>query len=95
VLPRQLTIYADRGSSMKSKPVALLLVDLGITKSHSRPYVFDDNLYSQSQFKTPKYRSDFLDRFGSIWMVALFARISFPGTTANITKAASDCSLWK
>lgn len=66
VAPGQLTIHADRGPSMKSKPLALLLADLGITKSHSRPYVSDDNPYSESQFKTLKYRPGFPDRFGSI-----------------------------
>jgi len=66
VLPGQLTIHADRGSSMKSKPVALMLADLGITKSHSRPHVSDDNPFSESQFKTLKYRPGFPDRFGSI-----------------------------
>jgi len=64
--PGQLTIHADRGSSMTSKPVAFLMADLGITKSHSRPYVSDDNPYSESQFKTLKYRPDFPERFGSI-----------------------------
>lgn len=62
----QLTIHADRGTSMKSKPVALLMSDLGITKTHSRPHVSDDNPYSEAQFKTLKYRPDFPDRFGSI-----------------------------
>jgi putative transposase len=62
----QLTIHSDRGSSMKSKAVALLLSDLGVTKSHSRPYVSNDNPYSESSFKTLKYRPDFPDRFGSI-----------------------------
>lgn len=62
----QLTIHADRGSSMKSKPVALLLSDLGVTKTHSRPYVSNDNPFSESQFKTLKYRPDFPSRFGSI-----------------------------
>lgn len=62
----QLTIHADRGSSMTSKPVAFLLADLGITQSHSRPHVSDDNPYSESQFKTLKYRPDFPDRFDSI-----------------------------
>ena len=62
----QLTIHADRGSSMKSKPVALLMTNLGITKSHSRPYVSDDNPYSESQFKTLKYHPAFPERFGSI-----------------------------
>lgn len=51
---------------MTSKPVAFLLADLGVTKSHSRPYVSDDNPYSESQFRTLKYRPDFPDRFGSI-----------------------------
>ena len=54
--PDQLTLHADRGSSMKSKAVALLLADLGITKSHARPYVSDDNPFSEAQFKTLKLR---------------------------------------
>ena len=62
----QLTVHADRGSSMKSKPVALLLADLGVLKTHSRPHVCDDNPYSESQFRTLKYRPGFPDRFGSI-----------------------------
>jgi putative transposase len=62
----QLTLHADRGTSMTSKTVALLLADLGVTKSHSRPHVSDDNPYSEAQFKTLKYRPDFPDRFGSI-----------------------------
>lgn len=66
IQPGQLTVHADRGASMKSKPVALLLSDLGVTKTHSRPHVSDDNPYSESQFKTLKYRPGFPDRFGSI-----------------------------
>ncbi len=62
----QLTVHADRGSSMTSKPVALLLADLGVTKTHSRPHTSNDNPYSESQFKTMKYRPDFPERFGSI-----------------------------
>jgi putative transposase len=62
----QLTIHADRGSSMTSKPVALLLADLGITKTHSRPHVSDDNPFSEAHFKTLKYRPDFPERFGEI-----------------------------
>ena len=62
----QLTIHADRGSSMTSKPVAFLLADLGVTQSHSRPHVSNDNPYSESQFKTLKYRPDFPGRFASI-----------------------------
>lgn len=78
VLAGQLTIHADRGSSMKSKPVALLLADLGITKSHSRPHVSDDNPYSESQFKTLKYRPGFPDRFGSIQDARAFCQEFFP-----------------
>ena len=61
-----LTLHADRGSSMRSKPVAALLIDLQVAKTHSRPHVSDDNPYSESQFKTLKYRPDFPDRFGCI-----------------------------
>ena len=64
--PDQLTLHADRGSSMKSKPVAFLLADLGVTKTHSRPHVSDDNPFSEAQFKTLKYRPDFPRTFGSI-----------------------------
>ena len=61
-----LTVHADRGTSMTSKPVAMLLADLGVTKSHSRPHVPDDNPYSESQFKTLKHHPTFPDQFGSI-----------------------------
>jgi len=61
----QLTIHADRGGPMIAKPVAHLLADLGVTKSHSRPHVSNDNPYSESQFRTLKYRPDFPRRFGS------------------------------
>ena len=64
--PAQLTLHADRGTSMKSKPVALLLADLGVTKTHSRPHVSNDNPFSEAAFKTMKYRPDFPDRFGQI-----------------------------
>lgn len=64
--PAQLTLHADRGSSMTSKPVAFLLADLGVTQSHSRPHVSNDNPFSESQFKTLKYRPDFPARFASI-----------------------------
>lgn len=66
VAPGQLTVHADRGSSMTSKDVAFLLADLGVTKTHSRPHVSNDNPFSESQFKTMKYRPDFPERFGSI-----------------------------
>ena len=62
----QLTLHADRGSSMKSQTVAQLLADLGVTRTHSRPHVSDDNPYSEAQFKTLKYRPDFPERFGSL-----------------------------
>lgn len=60
----QLTIHADRGSSMSSKPIALLMADLGVTKTHSRPQVSNDNPFSEAQFKTLKYRPDYPERFG-------------------------------
>ncbi len=66
VVPGELTLHADRGPSMVSKPVALLLADLGLTKSHSRPHVSNDNPYSEAQFKTLKYRPAFPDRFGGL-----------------------------
>lgn len=62
----QLTVHADRGSSMTSKPVAFLLADLGVTKTHNRPYTSTDNPYSEAQFKTLKYRPAFPARFDSI-----------------------------
>jgi len=74
----QLTIHADRGSSMKSKPVALLMADLGVTKTHSRPRTSDDNPYSEAQFKTLKYRPDFPDRFGCIEDSRSFCQAFFP-----------------
>jgi len=64
IQPGQLTIHADRGSSMTSKPVALLMADLGVTKTHSRPHVSNDNPFSESQFKTLKYRPDYPEHFG-------------------------------
>jgi len=70
----QLTLHADRGSSMTSKPVAFLLADLGVTKTHSRPHVSNDNPYSESQFKTLKYRPGFPDRFASIEQARAFCQ---------------------
>ena len=74
----QLTIHADRGSSMTSRSVALLLADLGITKTHSRPHVSNDNPFSESQFKTLKYHPGFPNRFGSIQEARTFCRTFFP-----------------
>jgi putative transposase len=78
IAPDQLTIHADRGTSMTSKPVALLLADLGVTKTHSRPHVSDDNPFSESQFKTLKYRPEFPERFGSIQDARAFCQVFFP-----------------
>lgn len=62
----ELTLHADRGSAMIAKPLALLLTDLGVTKSHSRPRVSNDNPYSEAQFKTMKYRPDYPEFFASL-----------------------------
>ena len=59
----RLTVHADRGSAMRSQPVAFLLADLGVAKSHSRPYTSSDNPYSEAHFKTLKYRPEFPARF--------------------------------
>ena len=77
IVPGQLTVHADRGSSMRSNLVAQLLADLGVTKTHSRPYVSDDNPFSESQFRTMKYRPEFPDRFGSIQDARVFCRTFF------------------
>jgi putative transposase len=83
----QLTIHADRGTSMKSKTVALLLSDLGVTKTHSRPHVSDDNPFSESQFRTLKYRPDFPERFGCIADARAFCRPFF-----HWYKCVSQCT---
>lgn len=75
--PGRLTVHADRGSSMTSKPVAFLLADLGITKTHSRPYTSTDNPYSEAHFKTLKYRPEFPPRFSSIEEARSFCREFF------------------
>jgi putative transposase len=72
-----LTVHADRGTSMTSKPVAMLLADLGVTKSHSRPHVSNDNPYSESQFKTLKHHPTFPERFGCIQDARGFCRRFF------------------
>ncbi len=74
----QLNIHADRGRVMTSQPVAFLMADLGVTKTHSRPYVSNDNPDSESQFRTLKYRPDFPDRFGSIQDSRAFCQQFFP-----------------
>ena len=75
--PGQLFLHADRGTSMTSKPVALLLADLGVTRSHSRPQVSNDNPFSEAQFKTLKYRPDFPVRFGSLEDARVFCQAFF------------------
>jgi putative transposase len=78
IVDGQLTVHSDRGPSMSSKSLALLLADLGVTKSQSRPRVSNDNPYSEAQFKTMKYRPEFPDRFGSIEHGRSFCRGFFP-----------------
>jgi len=74
----QLTVHADRGPSMRSKPVAHLLADLGITRTHTRPYTSTDNPYSESQFKTLKYCPQFPGRFGCLEDARAFGQVFFP-----------------
>jgi putative transposase len=74
IMPNQLTVHADRGPSMRSKTVALLLTDLGITKTHTRPYTASDNPYSEAHFKTLKYRPEFPGRFDVIDDARLFCQ---------------------
>jgi putative transposase len=73
----QLTLHADRGSSMTSKPVAWLLAYLGVTKTHSRPYASDENPFSEAQFKTLTYRPDVPARFGSLEDARAFCQTFF------------------
>jgi len=77
IQPDQLTLHADNGKPMKAKTLALLLSDLGVNKSHSRPYVSDDNPFSEAQFKTLKYHPDYPDRFGCIQDARAWARPFF------------------
>jgi putative transposase len=78
ILPGQLTVHADRGSSMRSKTVAMMMADMGITKTHSRPHVSNDNPFSESQFKTLKYMPAFPARFGCIQDSRSFCGTFFP-----------------
>jgi putative transposase len=70
----QLTVHADRRGPMRSKPVAFLLAELGVTKTHSRPYTSTDNPYSEAHFKTLKYRPKFPERFQTIEQAREFCR---------------------
>ncbi len=74
IQPDQLTLHADNGAPMRSKPLAQLLVDLGISKSHNRPHTSDDNPFSEAHFKTMKYRPDYPDRFASLAEAQVWAR---------------------
>jgi putative transposase len=78
ICPGTLTVHADRGAPMTSKAVAFLLAELGVTKTHSRPYVSNDNPYSESQFKTMKYRPEFPERFGCYQDAHRFCGEFFP-----------------
>src|SRR5664279_1668312 len=75
--PKKLTIHADRGSSMKSKPVAFMLADLGVTKTHSRPHVSNDNPHIESLFKTAKYQPQFPATFANLIDARSFCRTFF------------------
>jgi len=75
--PGTLTVHADRGNAMRSKPVAFLLADLGLTRTHNRPYTSSDNPYSEAHFKTLKYRPGFPDRFQNIEQARDFCRAFF------------------
>jgi putative transposase len=78
ICPGTLTVHADRGAPMTSKAVAFFLAGLGVTKTHSRPYVSNDNPYSESQFKTMKYRPEFPERFGCYQDAHRFCAEFFP-----------------
>lgn len=77
IQPEQLTLHADNGAPMRGKPLAQLLVDLGISKSHNRPHTSDDNPFSEAHFKTLKYRPDYPDRFASLPAAQEWARLFF------------------
>jgi putative transposase len=74
----QLTIHADNGGPMIAKPVTLLMTDLGVLPSHSRPHVSNDNPFSEAQFKTMKYQPDYPERFGSQVDARTWAQTFFP-----------------
>jgi putative transposase len=77
VQPEQLTLHADRGNPMTSKPLAFLLADLGVTRSHSRPYTPNDNPFSEAQFRTLKYQPNYPERFGDLLEARGWARDFF------------------
>ncbi len=89
ITPKLLTLHADRGAPQRAKPVAFLLADLGVTKTHSRPYTSSDNPYSESNFKTLKYRPEFPARFDSIEHARATAARSSTGTTTSTATPGS------
>ena len=76
--PGRLTLHADRGPSMISAPVAALLVERGVDRSHNRPYTSSDNPFSEAQFKTLKYHCSYPDRFGSLEHARSYFSAFFP-----------------
>ena len=96
VPPGQLTLHADRGGPMKAKTTALMLADLGVTRSHSRPHTSNDNPFSEAHFKTLKYQPEFPKRFGCVEdakrlgpSTQTSAVASSPGTIRTTTMPAS------
>lgn len=92
IMPGQLTVHADRGPSMRSKTVAQMLADLGVDKTHSRPYTSTDNPYSEAAFKTLKYRPDYPDRFSGLAHATRWAR-SFYDWYNNEHRHSGICML--
>lgn len=90
ITPRVLTLHADRGGPMRGKPVAFLLADMGITKTHSRPYTSTDNPYSEAHFKTLKYRPEFPERFDDIKHARDFCRGFFDWYNHEHRHSGSD-----
>src|SRR3954469_25152382 len=90
IAPGTPNVHADRGSSMTSKPVAFLLADLGVIKTHNRPYTSADNPYSEAQFKTLKYQPAFPRRFDSIEHARAFCRDFFDYYNHHHRTAGSD-----
>ncbi len=88
----QLLIHSDRGAAMTSKTVALLLADLGVTKSFNRPHVSNDNPYSESHFKTMKYQPNFPARFGCIEDARSYCRIFFDGYNEEHHHSGTLCA---
>lgn len=99
--PGQLIIHSDRGSPMIAKTTTQLLIALGVDPSYSRPHVSDDNPYSESHFKTLKYRPEFPERFGSIQDAIAFGNDFFTwynyehrhSSIAMLTPASLHCGV--